>query len=408
MQQVRYYSAFRVIKGMESLLSRHRHLRLGCCAAYRTSIIAPAPRGLGVPDVPRPARHLRRRPGAHQPGAGPAPGRLPGRRPGPTPSSPTTLRKFFRQQLRWKKSWLRESLYVVRRFWRKNPLAAVFTYASIAFPFMAPFVVLHALAGRVLEGNLSGRVVLPDRHLRHGAALLALLRLQAPGRRVAPRHDVRAASTCASSSSRPTGPSLTMRDTRWGTRASTVDHHPIDQSRRHGARARRRPGRRRSPAAGGGGRMSRQFRQMLIGLLALPLSALPFLAYGLFTPEGRLLRDRLIVAVSPPDLPDLTAEQRREAAAGAPRYQGKVMALVYHGVGSTLRRRRRLRRLAPALRRAPGHAPGGGHADRHGHRRRPGLRRRDTAARQRGDDHLRRRPGRRPPVRRSAARRRRA
>jgi hyaluronan synthase len=23
---------------------------------------------------------------------------------------------------------------------------------------------------------------------------------------------------------------LTMRDTRWGTRASTVDHHPIDQS----------------------------------------------------------------------------------------------------------------------------------------------------------------------------------
>ena len=24
---------------------------------------------------------------------------------------------------------------------------------------------------------------------------------------------------------------LTMRDTRWGTRASTVDHHPIDPAR---------------------------------------------------------------------------------------------------------------------------------------------------------------------------------
>lgn len=78
----------------------------------------------------------------------------------------------------------------------------------------------------------------------------------------------------------------------------------------------------------------RQFRQMLVGLVALPLSAIPFLAYGMFTPEGRILRDRLIVAVSPPQLPELTATQEREAATGAPRYQAKAMALVYHGVGS--------------------------------------------------------------------------
>ncbi|MEW6475548.1 MAG: polysaccharide deacetylase family protein [Actinomycetota bacterium] len=78
----------------------------------------------------------------------------------------------------------------------------------------------------------------------------------------------------------------------------------------------------------------RQFRQMVAGLVALPLSVIPFLAYGLFTPEGRLLRDRLIAAVSPPQLPELSPEQAQEAAAAAPRYQGKVMALVYHGVGS--------------------------------------------------------------------------
>ena len=78
----------------------------------------------------------------------------------------------------------------------------------------------------------------------------------------------------------------------------------------------------------------RQIRQMLVGLVALPLSAIPFLAYGLFTPEGRILRDRLIVAVSPPQLPDLTPAQEQEAATTAPRYQAKVMALVYHGVGS--------------------------------------------------------------------------
>jgi biofilm PGA synthesis lipoprotein PgaB len=77
-----------------------------------------------------------------------------------------------------------------------------------------------------------------------------------------------------------------------------------------------------------------QFGQMLIGLLAIPLSVLPFLAYGTFTPEGRLVRDRVRVALSPPHLPKLTEAQQRTAAQAAPRYAGKVMALAYHGIGS--------------------------------------------------------------------------
>jgi peptidoglycan/xylan/chitin deacetylase (PgdA/CDA1 family) len=92
----------------------------------------------------------------------------------------------------------------------------------------------------------------------------------------------------------------------------------------------------RSPVTPAGGNIrSRQIRQMVIGLLALPLSVLPFLAYGMFTLEGRIIRDRLIAAVSPPKLPELSPAQLQAAADGAPRYQGKVMALVYHGVGST-------------------------------------------------------------------------
>ncbi len=67
----------------------------------------------------------------------------------------------------------------------------------------------------------------------------------------------------------------------------------------------------------------------------MPLSLLPFLAYGLFTTEGRLLRDRLISAISPPTLPVLSAGEQARAVESAPRYAGKVMALVYHGVGST-------------------------------------------------------------------------
>ncbi len=77
-----------------------------------------------------------------------------------------------------------------------------------------------------------------------------------------------------------------------------------------------------------------QLGQLVIGLLALPLSVLPFLAYGTFTPEGRLVRDRVRVALSPPHLPKLTESQQRAATRVAPRYAGKVMALVYHGIGS--------------------------------------------------------------------------
>jgi peptidoglycan/xylan/chitin deacetylase (PgdA/CDA1 family) len=77
-----------------------------------------------------------------------------------------------------------------------------------------------------------------------------------------------------------------------------------------------------------------QLRQFVIGLVALPLSAVPFVAYGTFTPEGRLVRDRVLVAFSPPTLPHLTLSQEKAARDLAPRYEGKVMSLVYHGVGS--------------------------------------------------------------------------
>jgi len=69
--------------------------------------------------------------------------------------------------------------------------------------------------------------------------------------------------------------------------------------------------------------------------VALPLSALPFLAYTTLTPEGRLVRDRVIVAMAPPRLPKLSARQKADDKAVAPRYGGAVMALAYHGIGST-------------------------------------------------------------------------
>ena len=65
----------------------------------------------------------------------------------------------------------------------------------------------------------------------------------------------------------------------------------------------------------------------------LPVSMVPFAAYGNGTPEGRLLRDRVVVAVAPPDLPDLEPRALEAIQAVAPRYEDGVMALVYHGLG---------------------------------------------------------------------------
>ena len=74
--------------------------------------------------------------------------------------------------------------------------------------------------------------------------------------------------------------------------------------------------------------------QLLSRWVAIPLSALPFLAYATFTPEGRLVRDRVVVAVAPPSLPKLSPRQKADAQAVAPRYEGAVMTLAYHGIGS--------------------------------------------------------------------------
>lgn len=74
-------------------------------------------------------------------------------------------------------------------------------------------------------------------------------------------------------------------------------------------------------------------RHLVVGSLMLPLSMLPFAAYGNLTPEGRLLRDRAVVTVAPPSLPELSTGDRATIEAAAPAYEGGVMALVYHGVG---------------------------------------------------------------------------
>jgi len=58
---------------------------------------------------------------------------------------PDNLKQYFRQQLRWKKSWTRETLRACFFMWKKNPIAAFSFYLGFILPFAAPIVVFRAL-----------------------------------------------------------------------------------------------------------------------------------------------------------------------------------------------------------------------------------------------------------------------
>ena len=78
----------------------------------------------------------------------------------------------------------------------------------------------------------------------------------------------------------------------------------------------------------------RRVRQRLVGLVALPLSLLPVVAYFRFTGEGELLWSRARVAIAHPHVPALSTADRQWAVGHAPTYSGGVAVLVYHGIGS--------------------------------------------------------------------------
>jgi hyaluronan synthase len=229
MQQVRYYAAFQVIKGTESLLSGTVTCASGCCAAYRRSTITPHLEGwqsqtfLGVPATFGDDRALTNRVLRDSRVVFQATARS-------QTVVPESLRVFLRQQLRWKKSWLRESTYVARYFWRKNPVAALFTYASILFPLVSPIVVVHAVYLRVATGTGDGLWF----YLIGTYSMALLYSLYYAYRREAGmwHHGLTFVAIYMAVLVFQTYWGIaTMRDNRWGTRSSTVKHEPVDASK---------------------------------------------------------------------------------------------------------------------------------------------------------------------------------
>ncbi len=149
LQQVRYYAAFRVIKAAESRYGAVT-CASGCFSAYRRSVLLEV---LGAWEsqtfLGREATFgddraltnalLRRGLSVSYQSTARSSTRV-----------PETWRVFLTQQLRWKKSWTRESLYVVRFAWRWPVLASFGLYASILFQLAGPLVAFHSIVWRPL------------------------------------------------------------------------------------------------------------------------------------------------------------------------------------------------------------------------------------------------------------------
>jgi len=55
---------------------------------------------------------------------------------------PDSLTKYLKQQIRWKKGYIRSNFFVSAFFWRKNPLMATIFYLDLMTTFTAPLIVL--------------------------------------------------------------------------------------------------------------------------------------------------------------------------------------------------------------------------------------------------------------------------
>jgi hyaluronan synthase len=144
MQEIRYLNAFRSAKALESLLG-FVSCCPGCCSAYRRRALLPIMDAwleqsfLGVKCTYGDDRSLtnfvlkdRWKTVYNQAAV-------------VYTIVPDTLAKFNKQQLRWKKSWLRESVVVLSFAWRKNPLTAFLMIVDTVTPFFAPYIVVRAL-----------------------------------------------------------------------------------------------------------------------------------------------------------------------------------------------------------------------------------------------------------------------
>jgi hyaluronan synthase len=141
MQAVRYYISFQLMKRAESVLGAVACCS-GCFAAYRRSAVVEVlddwerQRFLGVDCTygdDRSLSNLLIRKGWRTCYAATAEAWT---------DAPERYSKFFRQQLRWKKSWSRENLLLLLHVWRSRPLAFPFIVMGTVTSLLSPVILL--------------------------------------------------------------------------------------------------------------------------------------------------------------------------------------------------------------------------------------------------------------------------
>lgn len=143
LQTVRYYIAFRIMKAAESWFDSVTCLS-GPLSCYRKELIVQhADAWLNQKFLGRPATFGDDRSMTNF--------ILKTHRTGYQDSAicstivPSQMKVFLKQQMRWKRSWLRESLRAGSFIWRKEPFMALFFYIGLIVPIAAPVVVAYNL-----------------------------------------------------------------------------------------------------------------------------------------------------------------------------------------------------------------------------------------------------------------------
>lgn len=143
MQSVRYYIAFRIMKAAESIFDTVTCLS-GPLACYRREIVLEnldawrkqkflGQRATFGDDRSLTNMVLRKHRTCYQDTAI------------CSTIVPNEYSVFLKQQMRWKRSWLRESMVACRFMWRKEPFSALLFYIGVIVPIAAPVVVLYNL-----------------------------------------------------------------------------------------------------------------------------------------------------------------------------------------------------------------------------------------------------------------------
>ena len=152
LQQVRYYAAFRLVKGAESV-TRKVTCASGCFSAYRLSVLDElmddwlGQMFLGQRATYGDDRALSTNTLAagydivYQENAV------------CWTNVPTRWKVFWKQQLRWKKSWTRESLRLIPFAWRLGVIPGIRAYVSILLQLIGPLVVTYSLVVRPFENG---------------------------------------------------------------------------------------------------------------------------------------------------------------------------------------------------------------------------------------------------------------